>query len=124
MTKILLIEDNEMNRDMLARRLRRQGYWVDLAEDGKRALALCDAERYDLVLLDVMMPEMDGITTFGHLQDDPATRDIPVVLLTAKSHVGPNQPWDGLAVSGVLAKPFSPMELPRDVAALLGWETR
>ena len=67
------------------------------------------------------LPEADALLRDG--SDDPATRDIPVVLLTAKSHVGPTQPWDGLAVAGVLAKPFSPMELPHDVAALLGWST-
>ena len=77
--------------------------------------------RPDAILLDLMMPDMDGLTTFRHLRADPATRDIPVILVTAKAQVGHRQAWDGLPVSGVVSKPFDPMTLATDVAAMLGW---
>ena len=76
----------------------------------------------DAILLDVMMPTMDGPTTFGHLQADPRTRSVPVVLLTAKVQGLERKQWERLGVAGVLAKPFDPMTLPGDVAGLLGWE--
>jgi CheY-like chemotaxis protein len=122
MPTVLVVDDDDDVRMVTCLSLSKVGGWDVLeASRGREAIEVAHSARPDAILLDLMMPEMDGITTFGHLQDDPATRDIPVVLLTAKSHVGPTQPWDGLAVAGVLAKPFSPMELPRDVAALLGW---
>ncbi len=122
MPTVLVVDDDEDVRVVTAISLSRVGGWTVLeAARGQEGIEIARAEQPDAILLDLMMPDMDGITTFGHLQDDPRTRDIPVVLLTAKSRVGPQQPWDGLDVAGVLAKPFSPMELPGQVAALLGW---
>ena len=69
-----------------------------------------------------MMPDMDGPTTFRHLQADEATRDIPVILLTAKVQVGDRQVWDDLAVAGVIPKPFDPMQLTTEVAEMLNWD--
>ena len=82
---------------------------------------LARAHRPDAVLLDVMMPEMDGPTTLRHLKADETTRDIPVILLTAKVLAGERQAWDELAISGVIAKPFDPMGLPAEVSRMLGW---
>ena len=68
-----------------------------------------------------MMPGMDGLTTFRHLRADPATGDIPVILVTAKARVGERQAWDELEIAGVISKPFDPIALAADVSALLGW---
>jgi two-component system cell cycle response regulator DivK len=83
MAKILLVEDNEMNRDMLSRRLTRQGHEVLIAVDGAAGVAMTSAERPDLVLMDMSLPVLDGWEATQRLKGDPATRDIPVIALTA-----------------------------------------
>ena len=88
MTKILLIEDNEMNRDMLARRLERRGYQVVLAPDGKEGLTAARSEKPDLILMDLSLPEMDGWETTRRLRSDGALRHIPVIAITAHAMPG------------------------------------
>jgi two-component system cell cycle response regulator DivK len=83
MAKILLVEDNEMNRDMLSRRLIRQGYEVLLAYDGVRGIQMAGSERPDLVLMDMSLPELDGWEATQRLKADPATCAIPIIALTA-----------------------------------------
>jgi two-component system cell cycle response regulator DivK len=83
MPKILVVEDNEMNRDMLSRRLQRRGYAVLIAEDGERGVAVAAAERPDLILMDMSLPVLDGWEATRRLKADPATRPIPVIALTA-----------------------------------------
>jgi two-component system, cell cycle response regulator DivK len=83
MTRILLVEDNEMNRDMLSRRLERKGYAVVMAEDGAAGVALARAETPDLILMDMSLPVLDGWEATRRLKADPATRAIPVIALTA-----------------------------------------
>ena len=83
MSKILLVEDNELNRDMLSRRLARKGYEVVLAEDGAEGVAAATAERPDLVLMDMSLPVLDGWEATRRLKAGPATRAIPVIALTA-----------------------------------------
>ncbi len=83
MPKILLVEDNEMNRDMLARRLQRRGYEVIIAEDGERGVSLAAAERPDLILMDMSLPVMDGWEATRRLKAEPETQTIPVIALTA-----------------------------------------
>jgi CheY-like chemotaxis protein len=83
MPRILLIEDNELNRDMLSRRLARKGYEVLLAEDGAAGVAMATAERPDLVLMDVSLPVMDGWEATRRLKAAAETRGIPVIALTA-----------------------------------------
>ena len=84
---ILLVEDNEMNRDMLSRRLERAGYRVILAVDGPRGIAAARTEAPDLVLMDMSLPEIDGWEATRHLKQDPATSRIPVIALTAHAMV-------------------------------------
>ena len=87
MAKILVIEDNEMNRDMLSRRLKRKGYTVVLAVNGKEGLSLTQEEVPDLILMDMSLPELDGWEATRQLKADALTRDIPVIALTAHAMV-------------------------------------
>lgn len=81
--KILLVEDNEMNRDMLSRRLTRRGYQLSIASDGAAALDAVDAEAPGLILMDMSLPVMDGWEATRRLKADPRTREIPIIALTA-----------------------------------------
>jgi CheY-like chemotaxis protein len=83
MTRILLVEDNEMNRDMLSRRLRRRGFEVSIAVDGEAGLSMAAAEKPDLVLMDMSLPILDGWEATRRLKSAPATERIPVIGLTA-----------------------------------------
>jgi CheY-like chemotaxis protein len=86
--KIVLVEDNEMNRDMLSRRLQRRGYEVLTAVDGESGLALTKSETPALVLMDMSLPGIDGWEATRQLKADPATRAIPVIALTAHAMAG------------------------------------
>ena len=83
MPKILLVEDNEMNRDMLSRRLVRSGYDVLVAEDGARGVAMATSERPDLILMDMSLPVIDGWEATRQIKATPELRKIPVIALTA-----------------------------------------
>lgn len=83
MTRILLVEDNEMNRDMLSRRLERKGHTVLLAMDGEQGVTMTHAELPEIVLMDMSLPVLDGWEATRRLKADPATRHIPVIALTA-----------------------------------------
>jgi two-component system cell cycle response regulator DivK len=87
MAYILLVEDNELNRDMLSRRLKRRGYQVGIAVDGKDALRKVLESPPDLILLDLSLPEMDGWEVLRWLKQNPEMKDIPVVALTAHALV-------------------------------------
>jgi two-component system cell cycle response regulator DivK len=84
MTKILLIEDNEMNRDMLSRRLQRRGYQIVTAADGEQGVSMARVELPDLILMDITLPEMDGWEASRLLKSDESTRHIPIIALTAR----------------------------------------
>ena len=88
MPRILLVEDNEMNRDMLSRRLVRSGYEVALAVDGAQGVAMAASEAPDLVLMDMSLPVLDGWEATRRLKADPATRGLPVIALTAHAMSG------------------------------------
>jgi CheY-like chemotaxis protein len=83
MTRLLLIEDNEMNRDMLSRRLRRKGYEVEIAIDGQEGLQKARSASPQLILMDMSLPVVDGWQASRELKSDPATASIPVIALTA-----------------------------------------
>jgi two-component system, cell cycle response regulator DivK len=87
MPKILLVEDNEMNRDMLSRRLQRKGYSVVTAEDGEKGLLLARSEMPDLILMDISLPLMGGWEVTRLLKADDGTRHIPIIALTAHAWV-------------------------------------
>jgi len=83
MTKILIVEDNEMNRDMLSRRLARKGYEVSIAVDGQEGLDMMEANKPDLVLMDMGLPVKDGWTATAEAKSNPNLKDIPIIALTA-----------------------------------------
>lgn len=83
MKKVLIVEDNEMNRDMLARRLERKGYRVMCAVDGPEGIAMATSEMPDIILMDVALGDMDGWEATAAIRKNPATADIPVIALTA-----------------------------------------
>jgi CheY-like chemotaxis protein len=87
MPRILLVEDNELNRDMLSRRLMRRGYQVDMAADGKEGLQMAESIMPDLILLDLSLPGMDGWEVLRQLKQHPGMKNIPVVALTAHALV-------------------------------------
>ncbi|MEB3883548.1 response regulator [Lyngbya sp. CCY1209] len=120
--RILLIDDEDDIREIAQLSLEMIGGWtVATADSGNRGLETARAQRPDAILLDVMMPGLDGFATFQKLQADPQTREIPVILLTAKVQSADRQKFDRLGVSGVISKPFEPMSLAEEVAHILGW---
>ncbi len=118
--KILVVDDNEDNRYTLTRRLRREGY-ADLREarDGREALAMLRAEPFDLVLLDVMMPEMDGYEVLRRLKDDPGPRHVPVLVISAVAELESAVRCIELGAEDYLPKPFNPVLLRARVGACL-----
>ena len=88
MSKILIVEDNEMNRDMLSRRLERKGYEVVMAEDGQKGVDMSKSENPDLILMDLSLPVMDGWEATSTIKADGNTKDIPIIVLTAHAMAG------------------------------------
>lgn len=86
--KVLLVEDNEMNRDMLSRRLIKKGYTVTIAVDGLQAVARASSDGPDLILMDLSLPEIDGWEATRRIKAEPGTRDIPIIALTAHAMSG------------------------------------
>jgi two-component system cell cycle response regulator DivK len=88
MPKILLVEDNEMNRDMLSRRLTKRGFTVTIAVDGQEGIARALADSYDLILMDLSLPEIDGCAATRRLRAEPQTSRTPIIALTAHAMAG------------------------------------
>ncbi len=120
MTKILLVEDNEMNRDMLSRRLIRQGFEVSLAQDGARGLALAQEEQPDLVLMDMSLPVLDGWEATRRLKADPATHYIPLIALTAHAMAADREKALAAGCDDYDTKPIELPRLLQKVTDLLG----
>ncbi|HSF04145.1 MAG TPA: response regulator, partial [Solirubrobacterales bacterium] len=116
---ILVVDDNEDNRDMLARRLARQGYEVLTASGGRVALDTLGARPLDLVLLDVMMPDLDGYAVLQRLKADPALRDIPVLMISALDELDSVVRCIQLGAEDYLSKPFDPVLLQARIGACL-----
>jgi two-component system, cell cycle response regulator DivK len=123
MAKILLVEDNELNRDMLSRRLVRNGHTVVVAVDGEQGVAMATSEAPDIVLMDMSLPVLDGWAATRKLRADPATRAIPVIALTAHAMAGDREKALDAGCNDYDTKP---VELPRllgKIAVLLGKPT-
>ena len=116
---VLVVDDNEMNRDLLARRLLREGHCVRVASGGREALALLRSESYDLVLLDIMMPEMNGYEVLQQLKADAQWREIPVVMISALDELDSVVRCLEAGAEDYLPKPFEPVILRARVNACL-----
>jgi two-component system, cell cycle response regulator DivK len=110
MSKILLVEDNEMNRDMLSRRLLRKGYEVVMAVDGHQAVAMASSERPDLILMDMSLPDLDGWEATRQIKAASETSTIPVIALTAHAMSGDR---DKALAAGCDDYDTKPIDLPR-----------
>jgi CheY-like chemotaxis protein len=97
------------------------GWEVLTAGSGKEGLVVAEREQPDAILLDVMMPDMDGPTTFKQLQSNPLTCRIPVILLTAKVQDSDRRRYQEMGMTATIAKPFDPLQLASQVAEALGW---
>ena len=120
MTKILLVEDNAMNRDMLSRRLVRKGYEVAIAIDGQQGIDMARSETPDLILMDMSLPVVDGWEATRQLKSTPETQSIPVIALTAHAMAGDREK---AVEAGCNDYDIKPIELPRlleKIEALLG----
>jgi CheY-like chemotaxis protein len=110
MAKILLVEDNEMNRDMLSRRLTRRGFSIIMAVDGEQAVAVAQAERPDLILMDLSLPIVDGWEAARRLKAAEATKHIPIIALTAHAMSGDREKAMSAGCDDYDTKPI---EMPR-----------
>ena len=120
--RILIIDDEEDIREVAALSLETVAGWdVLVAGSGAAGIAKARESRPDAILLDVMMPGMDGPTTFRELRAIPETSQIPVILLTAKVQAADQKRFSDLGVASVMFKPFDPLILARDIAEVLGW---
>lgn len=117
MPKILLVEDNEMNRDMLSRRLARSGYEVVLAVEGAQGVVLARSEAPDLILMDMSLPVLDGWAATRTLKTEPETRAIPIIALTAHAMSGDREKAREAGCDDFDTKP---VELPRLIAKIEG----
>ena len=120
--RILIVDDEDDIREVAQVSLELVGqYEVMTAASGRDGVQRARREQPDAILLDVMMPELDGPGTLAELRADPATRDIPVVFLTAKTQQADRARLAELGAAGILVKPFDPLKLPGEIAATLRW---
>lgn len=121
--RILVIDDEDDIREVAQLCLETVGGWeVITAASGSEGLVLASSQAPDAILLDVMMPDLDGPSTFQKLQANNLTQHIPVILLTAKVQASEQRRFADLGVKAVFVKPFDPMKLPIQLAETLEWE--
>jgi len=120
MAKILLVEDNEMNRDMLSRRLTRRGYEVVLALDGEEGVAMAQSEAPALILMDMSLPGLDGWEATRRIKAAPETRAIPVIALTAHAMSGDREKAVAAGCDDFDTKPVDLARLLEKIETLLG----
>ena len=122
MRRILIIDDEDDIREVAALSLEATAGWhVFTASSGAKGIELAVAELPDAILMDVMMPGVDGPTTFREMQQNPAIANIPVLLLTAKVQGVDQRRFAGLGVAAILFKPFDPLTLADQISEVLGW---
>ncbi|MDE3186921.1 MAG: response regulator [Acidobacteriota bacterium] len=121
--RILIIDDEDDIREVAAMSLETVAGWeVIVANSGPQGLARAASYKPEAILLDVMMPGMDGPTTFRQLRSNPDTANIPVLFLTAKVQATDRRLFSDLGVEAVLVKPFDPLTLSSQIAGALGWD--
>ena len=120
--RILIVDDESDIREVAQMSLEMiSGWHVLTAESGDEGSTKAKEEKPDAILLDAMMPGMDGAATFEKLQADPSTKQIPVIMFTAKVQAADRKRFADFSVKDVIAKPFDPMKLGSQIAAILGW---
>ena len=120
--RVLVIDDEEVVQEVIQGCLEDVAGWTTLlASSGREGVMMATTEQPDAILLDVSMPDMDGVETFQKLLENSSTQAIPVILLTAKIQPADQARFAQLGVVGVIAKPFDPMTLADQVAEELGW---
>lgn len=120
MSKILLVEDNEMNRDMLSRRLERKGYEVVMAVDGQAGVDIASSSNPDIILMDLSLPVIDGWEATRRIKADPATQSIPIIALTAHAMAGDEQKALEAGCDDYDTKPVNLKRLLEKIGNLLG----
>ena len=120
MSKILLVEDNEMNRDMLTRRLERKGFEVVIASDGQIGIDMASSSNPDIILMDLSLPVVDGWEATRQIKADPATQSIPVIALTAHAMAGDEQKARAAGCDDYDTKPIDLPRLLGKIGNLLG----
>ncbi|HWO89951.1 MAG TPA: response regulator [Gemmatimonadales bacterium] len=120
MARILLVEDNELNRDMLSRRLQRKGYEVDIAVDGLAGVAQAVEGDYDLILMDMSLPEIDGWEATRRLRAEPRTAAVPIIALTAHAMAGDREKALEAGCNEYDTKPIELDRLLEKMGRLLG----
>lgn len=120
---ILLIDDEETIQEVVQLGIEIEAGWkVAIASSGLEGIAVAQAQQPDAILLDVMMPDMDGMATLLQLKNNTKTDSIPVILLTAKTQTADKMQFQNLEVMGVITKPFNSMTLASKIAKILHWE--
>ncbi|PZV13287.1 MAG: two-component system response regulator [Pseudanabaena sp.] len=120
--RILIVDDEESIQTVVQFGIQMVADWdVLIASSGSQGIRTACDESPDAILLDVMMPDMDGISTFKALQADPQTAQIPVIFLTAKAQTSERRQLNDLGVSGVITKPFNSLDLPDQIVKMLNW---
>ncbi len=119
MAKILVVDDEPIVQRLLQRHLERAGYEMVSATNGREALDLAAREGPQLIVMDIMMPEMDGLTALRQLKKTEGTRAIPVIMITANSHIVTRQESESAGAALFLTKPFSPLQLVTEIRRLL-----
>ena len=116
---LLVVDENEMNRDLLGRRLERQGYRVTMAVDGRQALEILGRERFNLVLLDIMLPVINGYEVLEQMKADASLSHIPVIITTALDESDGKAKCMNLGADDYLTKPFNPVTLKSRISDCL-----
>ncbi|BAY91864.1 response regulator receiver domain protein [Tolypothrix tenuis PCC 7101] len=120
--RILLIDDEKSLSTVIQACLENLADWTVLkAESGREGLLKAQTEKLNAILLDVMMPDLDGFTVLQELKKNPVTQSIPVMLITAKVEPTKHEQYAQLGIAGVINKPFDPLRLAEQVAGILGW---
>jgi two-component system, OmpR family, alkaline phosphatase synthesis response regulator PhoP len=120
--QILIIDDEEPIQLVVQFGIQMAAGWSVLrASSGRAGIEIAENEPLDVILLDIMMPEMDGVSTFQELQANPKTGGIPVIFLTAKAQTAEKRQFQELGASGLITKPFNALDLPEQITKILHW---
>ncbi len=123
--RILIVDDEESIQKVVSLSLKMEANWESvLASSGAEGIQQAEIHQPDAILLDVMMPVMDGIDTFSALENNPKTRAIPVIFLTAKTQASEKRLFQETGVAGVITKPFEPLALAATISQLLHWSLK